>query len=318
MKKTVFWLLALIAISFWGCHNDSAVDHFKASGTIEATTVTISSKVGGEILRTPAREGATVAADDTLLVIDAEELVLQRNQIQAQLDAADAQLRLALKGARDEDKRAAAKNAEAAKASLQQAKADLHRVQNLVEKGSATQKQLDDVQSLVEVRQAQYEAAEQQLEKLIKGAREEEIDMARAQKAQAEASLALIEKKIRDCTVTAPLAATLTEQLVEMGETVTPGQNLLTLADLSQVTLKVYIKEARLPQVQLEQTVRVTIDGDNREFEGQVSYIADEAEFTPKTIQTEDERVKLVYAVEIELPNADRILKAGMPADAYF
>ncbi|MFC1849838.1 HlyD family secretion protein [candidate division CSSED10-310 bacterium] len=287
------------------------------SGTIEATTATLSSKVSGDVQRLFIREGSQVNPGDPLMKIDETDYQLQRNQVAAQLAQAEAALQLALKGAREEDKKRAAKNVEAAKASLDQAQADYQRITTLKNKGSATQKQLDDVTSLLEIRQAHYEAALQAHKKLLRGTRQEEIEMARAQQAQVAAALAIIDQKVSDCSITTPRAGTIIEQLVEMGELVTPGRDVVVVADLTTVTLRVYVPEQQLPEVKLDQEVKVRIDGSDKQFKGTIRYISDIAEFTPKTIQTRDERVKLVFAVEIELPNESRILKAGMPADAF-
>lgn len=311
-------ILMLMGMNLTGCGQGSTLSNFTASGTIEATTVTLSAKLGGDVERILRAEGRSVSQGDTLLVIDAESYELQRNQVRAQIALADAQLRMAINGARAEDKRQAAQNVEAARINLKQAQSDKKRIADLVDKGSGTPKQLDDASSLVDLRQAQLAAMQQVLDKLLNGSREEEIDIARAQKAQAEASLALYEKYIRDGTVLAPLTGTITNILVEVGETVTPGQDLLSIADLQNVQLKIYVKEPQLPHLSINQDVQIRVDGRDEIFTGRVSYLADEAEFTPKTIQTEDERVKLVYAVKIDVPNPKGILKIGMPADAHF
>ena len=317
MRTEVRLIAVLSLFLILGCSKNNA-NEFKASGVIEAATVNISNKINGDAEQMLVREGDNVQAGDTLIIIDGEELRLQREQVRAQVDLADAQLRMALNGARAEDKRIAAKNAEAAQVSYEQAISDLKRIEDLFANGSGTQKQLDDMKSLCDIRKAQSEAAQQTLDKLLKGAREEEIDIARAQKAQTIANLNLIEKKIRDCYITSPITGTITEIFVEAGEMLTVGQDVLTLSNLQTVTLHVYIKEERLPGIKLGQSVSVVMDGSSKTFEGKVTYLSDIAEFTPKTIQTEDERVKLVFEVEITLQNPDKILKPGMPADAIF
>jgi HlyD family secretion protein len=319
MKKSVIVVsLFFMGVVLVSCRNQSTNGKFKASGTIEATTVTLSSKTSGEVLQLKVREGSVVKKGEVLLVLDSTDYELQRQMILAQVALADAQLRLAEKGARQEDRSQAGKNVEAAKASLAQAQADFDRVSVLRKNESVPQKQLDDARTMLDVRTAQYEAAVQAHQKLTSGLRPEEIDIARAGKAQMEASLAIIDKKIRDCTIEAPLPATVTEKLVEVGETVNPGRDVLSLVDLSMVKLRVYVKEERLPLIVRDQPVQVRIDGSTKNFQGRVSYISDVAEFTPKTIQTEEERVKLVFAIEIEIDNPEGLLKSGMPADAIF
>lgn len=287
------------------------------SGTIEARTVTISSKVTGDVQTIFQQEGSSVDKGSELMKIDETDYQLQRNQATALLAQTEAAYQLAVKGAREEDRKQAARNVDAAKAALAQAKADFERINTLKNKGSATQKQLDDVTSQLEIREANYEATRQILKKVESGSRQEEIDMALARKDQAAASLAILDKKMGDCTIISPTEGTVTELLVEEGEMVIPGQDVAIIADLSTVTLRIYLPEQQLPNVRIGQNVAVTIDGSNEKFQGTITYISDIAEFTPKTIQTKDERVKLVYAIDIDLENEKGVLKSGMPADAH-
>jgi len=239
-----------------------------------------------------------------LLTIDSSDLELQRQLILAQVDLAEAQLQLAEKGARVED-RASRRE----KMSKRQKRVWLKRKRISIESvnsggnESIPQKQFDDARAILDVRQANYDGAVQAHQKLVSGSRPEEIAIAKAAKAQVEASLAIIDKKIHDCTILSPLQAHSDRETGGSGEMTTPGRNVLTLADLSTVKLRVYIKEERLPRVALDQMVDVRIDGSSVPFRGRVNFISDVAEFTPKTIQTEEERVKLVFAVEIEIDN---------------
>ncbi len=146
--------------------------------------------------------------------------------------------------------------------------------------------------------------------------RQVDIDVAEAQLWQAESALALFEAQESKHTLTAPEGGLVTTRVAEPGELAMPGATLLTLADLDTVTLKVFIPETRIGRVKVGQSARVSIDSVDAVFEGTVSYIASEAEFTPKNVQTQEERVNLVFGVEITLDNPDHILKPGMPADA--
>ncbi|MBN2384153.1 HlyD family efflux transporter periplasmic adaptor subunit [bacterium] len=315
MRSVLFIMVIGLCIC---CNQKHIPGTFMVSGCIEATTVTLSSKVTGDVVAMGQREGTVVEAGGLVAQIDARDYELQRVQLAAQVTQAEAALQMAVKGARSEDRRQAEKGMEAARVSLDQAQADHNRIKTLRAKGSATEKQLDDAASLLEIRQAQYDAAVQAYQKVKSGLRQEEIDMARAAKEQAEAALAILDKRIQDCRIVAPLKAVLTEQLVEIGEMVTPGQNVYSLADLSVVKLRVYVPEKQLPYVKHDREVKVRIDGADKPFKGRVVYISEIAEFTPKTIQTQDERVKLVFAIDIELDNEKGLLKAGLPADAYF
>ena len=154
------------------------------------------------------------------------------------------------------------------------------------------------------------------LEKLVKGARLEEIEMAQANKSIAEANLELIEKRISDCSITSPLNGTVTHKLVEAGERVLPNGIVATVTKTDSMWITVYISDKNIGKVKIGQEAEIKIDSfEDRAFPGYVTFIAEEAEFTPKNIQTKDEREKLVFGVKIKISNDDGSLKAGLPAD---
>ncbi len=144
----------------------------------------------------------------------------------------------------------------------------------------------------------------------------EAVAVAEAQVRVAESALGLVNAQMAQLTITAPRDGTITVRAVDPGELAVPGATLLKLTDLDKVTLRVFIPETQIGRVNLGQTANVTIDSVDRVFQGTVTYISNEAEFTPKNVQTKEERVNLVFAVEITLENPEHILKAGMPADA--
>lgn len=173
---------------------------------------------------------------------------------------------------------------EEARATARAAEADFQRIRQVFEKNSATQKQLDDVQAAV--------------------------DLARAR-------LAIAEKAVADCTVVAPMDGVVTVKSREEGEMVAAGTPVATLSRLDEVWLSIYVPEDRLSRVKLGERAEVKVDGDSRAYEGTVTFISPEAEFTPRNVQTPDERAKLVYRVKITLPNPDGLFKPGMPADGF-
>jgi HlyD family secretion protein len=200
---------------------------------------------------------------------------------------------------------------------LKIAQEDFNRTQSLFANGSATQKQIDDIRARYDIASAQYTSAEANLQKLQKFARPEEIRSAQAGLEQALATRDLLQKTLSDCHITAPMAGFITEKSVETGEFVNPGGTILTLTILQEVYLTIYIPEAQLGKVKLQQKAEIKIDSHpNQIFPGQVIYISPSAEFTPKNIQTKEDRVKSVFAVKIALSNPEFILKPGMPADA--
>jgi HlyD family secretion protein len=288
-----------------------------ASGTIEAAEVRISSKVGGEVLGLFVGEGDQVSTGQLLVQIDHASLDLQLQQAQAGVELAEAQLHLLAKGARPEDIQQAQEALTQAQENLRLAREDAERIRQLFASGSATQKQREDAEARYVVAQAQFNSAQQALKKIQNLAQPEEIQAARARLEQARIAVQLLQKNIQDTAVASPLTGLVTHKLVEAGELVSPGTTMLILSDLSRVELQVYVAEPELGAITLGQAVRVRIDGGPQtEFPGRINFISSEAEFTPKNIQTRDERVKLVYRVKVEVDNPQGILKPGMPADA--
>jgi len=314
MKRTLVIILA--ALIFYNCGgNDKNV--IKESGTIEATEVVISSQVSGKVLKLLKDEGAQVKAGDTILVIDRESLELQHQQAVAARDMAKAQYDLLVKGARKEDIAQAEESLKQAETNFNLAKNDKERMDNLFKSQAVTKKQSDDATGRFEVAQAQYNSAKENFAKIKNFARPEEITQAKANFEKAEAAVGLIEKNLRDCSVTSPINGFVVKKFVEEGETVSMMSSLVKVADLSSVELSIYVSETDLGKVKLGQKAEVTVDAfENKTFEGTVEYISPEAEFTPKNIQTKDERTKLVFQVKIRIPNPKFELKSGMPADA--
>jgi len=298
--KRIISICALIFLV--GCSNGNK-NEISASGTIETTEVTVGAKVGGQIQHLYVDEGAQVKQGDTLLLIDRSDLEIQLAQAVASADAAIAQYTLAVRGAREED-------ITQAEATLKNAEDDLHRMENLNKESSVSAKQLDDART-------RFIVAQQIYDKLKRGLRPEEIEAARAHRDQANAAVNAIRKKINDAVVISPSAGVITQKSVEEGEMVLPNGSLFRLSRLEKVHLVIYVTEEELARVKLSQDAKISIDGEpNKTFPGKVIYISSVAEFTPKNVQTKEDRTKLVFGVKIEIPNPDQILKPGMPADA--
>ncbi|GAB4350290.1 MAG: efflux RND transporter periplasmic adaptor subunit [Candidatus Abyssubacteria bacterium] len=172
-------------------------------------------------------------------------------------------------------------------------------------------------QEQIEQARAALREAEERYELVRKGPREETIEQARARMERAQAAVSLAETRLGYATLISPLSGVVISENIEPGEYVAAGTPVVTVGDLSNVWLRAYINETDLGRVKVGQSVRVTADTfPGKIYEGRISFIASEAEFTPKNVQTEEERVKLVYRVKIEIPNPDMELKPGMPADA--
>jgi HlyD family secretion protein len=308
-------ILSAACLLFASCAKESGL--IEASGTIETTDVRVSSRTSGEVVRLEGDEGLAVRAGDLLAEIDHEALDLQLGQARSGVDFAKAQLQLLVKGARAEDIVQTQEQLNQANENLKTAQDDDERMESLLASGSATKKQRDDAATRLTVAKAQVNAAKQALLKLENLARPEEVKSAEAKVEQAEFSVKLLEKSIADCSVTSPIDGVVTRKLVEKGELAAPNTGLFIVTDLREATLTIYVPETDLGRVRVGQEARISVDSfPGKGFPGRVTFISPTAEFTPKTIQTKDERVKLVYGVKISIANPDGIFKPGMPADA--
>ena len=306
---------ALLSLSFTACARHAAA--IEASGTIEATSVQVSSKSSGEILHLDAAEGSRVGKGDLLAVIDHATLDIQLGQATSGVDLARAQLDLLTNGARGEDLAQAREALNEANENVSSAQEDFQRLESLFKVAAATKKQRDDAQSRLTTARAQAASADEGLKRLENFARPEDVKAALARVDQAVYSVRLLQKAIQDCTVHSPAQGIVTEKLVEEGELAAPGTGLYVITDLDTVKLTIYVPETELGNIRLGEKARISIDSrPGAVFPGTVTYISPVAEFTPRDIQTKDERVKLVYAVKVEIPNPDEIFKPGMPADA--
>lgn len=317
MKAILMFLTFTSSLFLISCSSSDEKSFIEASGTIESTNITVSSRTAGNIQTINFSEGSKVAAGDTILIIDHELLDIQLRQATASKDVTDAQLKLMLIGARKEDINQAEQGFNQAKINYETAEKDKQRMQNLYDSHSITQKQYEDATARYELMNAQYKAAQDNYNKVKKIFRPEEIDQAKANLNRSIAGVDLLKKNIRDSYVLSPINGFLVKTFIENGETVTPMSSLFKVSDLDVVELVIYVSEVELGLVKLGQKAEVTIDTyKDKTYEGKVTYISPEAEFTPKNIQTKDERTKLVFAVKIEIPNKDYDLKPGMPADA--
>jgi HlyD family secretion protein len=301
--KLSFEAAAAFALFITSC-SPNTDGRIESSGTIEGTDVNIGVEVAGRITSLRVDEGSRVRPGDTLMLVDDTEYQIQLRQALANLASFESGYRLAVEGSRKED-------VVQAEAAYTTAETDFSRMKALLAEHSVTQKNYDDAYS-------RYVAAEQTYKKLKSGLRPEEIQGSRVRRDQAAAQADLLRKKIRDCFILAPSPGVITLRGVEPGELVTPGMTVLRLTYLDRVKLMIYVNETDLGNVRLGQTTLISIDSfaKGKTVEGKVTYISPLAEFTPKNVQTKEERTKLVFGVRIEAENADGALKPGLPADA--
>ena len=309
--------LATALLSCAGCGKKQDEGRIVVSGHVEATDVRLSTKVAGRLLEMPLDEGSDVSAGQQLARIDTTDIELSLQQARAERDQAGAELRLRLAGARPEDVAELEAQVRGVEADLQGAQKDFERLQALLDRGSGTTKSRDDAATRRDMLLAKLASTRQALARTRAGSRAEEKDASRARLATAEARIAQLEQQHQDARVTAPLAGVVTEKLAEPGELLQAGAPLLVLTNLKDPWLTVYVGALDLPKLRLGQTAQVVTD-DGQAREGRLTFISPQAEFTPKNVQTRDERIKLVYKLKLSLPNDDGLFKPGMPAEARF
>ena len=275
----------------------------------------ISAKVGGRLQSFAVQEGDTVTTGQELARIDPTDLRLTLAQLKAERGQAGAELKLRLAGAREQDIAELQAQMANLEAELEGAQRDLDRMQGLLDKGSGTLKARDDAKTRRDMTAARLRAMQQALSRMKAGSRVEEIEASRARVAATEARMAQLDQQLKDATITSPLAGVVTEKLAEPGELLQVGASLCVISNLRDAWLTIYVGEPDLARIRIGQDAEVRTD-DGQTRQGRVTFVAAQAEFTPKNVQTRDERVKLVYKVKVGLDNADGLFKPGMPAEA--
>ena len=323
-------VIVLIAAFAGACAPEPPADRVRASGHVEATDVQLAAQVGGRLLELRVAEGDRVKAGDAIARLDIADTQLALGRAQAEREQAEAQVRLLLAGARVEDIRqaeaqtaAADADVRAADAEVAAAQADVDRFEALLASNSGSRKQRDDAVLRRDVARARAQgagdrvtAARESGARLRAGARREEIDAARARVTGAAAQIATLEKALADATIVSPMAGVVTEQLVEVGELLGPRAPVVVVTDLDRVWANVYVDEPVVPRLRLGQPATVFTDAGGAGLPGTVSFISSRAEFTPRNVQTAEDRSKLVYRIKVSVNNADGTLKTGMPVEA--
>jgi HlyD family secretion protein len=323
-------ILCILTLLPAACAPDTPEDVLRVSGHVEATEVHVAAEVGGRILELRVAEGDRLNRGDIVATLDTRDTALQIQRGRADRAAAVAQLKLLQAGSRVEDIRQAEAQVQAAEAEamaieadLKAAQLDLDRAEALFQANAIAQKQRDDARSKVEgVRERQrgaqegVRAAREAVIRLKKGARAEEIEAARARVAGVDAQLAILDKALDDARIAAPVAGVVTQKLVDAGEIVMRGTPLVVVTDLDNAWANLFVPEPMVPRVKLGQSAKVVTDAGGEGLTGKVTFISSKAEFTPRNVQTAEERSKLVYRIKVSVDNRNGILKSGMPVDA--
>jgi HlyD family secretion protein len=285
--------------------------------------------VGGRLLEIAVAEGDVIAAGAPVAKLDTADVEIALRRARAERDQALAQLRLLVAGARAEDVRQATAQADSAQADLraaeselQAASADLERFEALLRANAGSRKQRDDAATRRDVAAARVAAARERtraategVARLKAGARTEEIAGARARVAAAEAQIDALEKNARDAVLASPVGGIVTSKLADAGEIIAPRTPVVVVTDLARPWANVYVDEPVVPRLRLGQKMTLVTDAGQR-LEGTITFISPRAEFTPRNVQTAQERSRLVYRIKVTVDNRDGVLKAGMPVEA--
>jgi HlyD family secretion protein len=321
MKRILLIVLIAVIIAgllytFFTRDKKEGNDFIKVSGNIETTEVDVGFKIPGRIVSRFFEEGDWVDQGKVLAKLDEEDLRNRLEVSQATMMSAKARLSKLLAGSRPEEIREAEANLNQARFDMENKETQYERMKSLFEKRVIPKETLDNAEAVFKIAKASCQKATENYLLIKEGPRKEDIEDARAQVEQARASVKLNETQLSYTILYSPISGVVLVKSGEIGEVVNPGTSIVTLADIKNIWLKAYIPETDLGKVKWGQEVIVTTDlHPKKEYRGKVSFISSQAEFTPKQIQTEKERVNLVYRIKVDIPNPDRELKPGMPAD---
>lgn len=294
MERIKWSLILLGLIATVSCSDENGSDAF---GQFEADEVVISAESNGRLLNFEVEEGQNLDEGTQVALIDTTQLYLQKEEISASISAIKTNI----------NKLNAQKSV--LESQLETARKELNRFESLKQDNAATQQQIDSAEGRVQTLQRKIESVEV------------EKSSVSAEVKRMEAKIAQINDLVERASITNPVSGTVLNKFVEKHELVSQGKPLYSIANLDEMILRIYISGAQLPDIQLGETVDVIFDEnktDNQSTRGRVSWIASEAEFTPRMIQTKEERVTQVYAVKVRVDNPDGKLKIGMPGEVRF
>lgn len=322
-KRKVFMILLILLVATGGFYayrsllNDDG-QLIQATGTIEATSADVNAKAAGTIKTLAFDEGDMVKKGQLLGELSRNDLLAQRERDAVSVLAAEAKLRDLVSGARAQEIEQAMASLSIASNNKAKADQDLVRAESLFAAGAIAQTEVETARLNSEQKSAQLEQAQAALNLLQAGNRPEQVSAASAEVARSKAVLSASVALLEDLKLYAPQDGIITSKNYEDGEFVSLGAALFTVANLNDLWVDVYIPTDDLPQIKLGQQVEVTVSGDKTVYPGKVTHIANQGEFTPKSIQTKQERTNVVFAVKISLENKRGTLKPGMPADVVF
>lgn len=312
------------------CAPPPPADRVRVSGQVEATEVQVASQVPGRLLERRVAEGQHVTRGEVLAVLDTADAALALSRARAEQTQAEAQLRVVQASARIEDVRQAEAQVAAAQADVSPAAAeltaadvDVQRFEQLLASNSGSRKQRDDAVARRNVARERVQAARERVRvaqegvaRVKAGARREDVAVARSRIDITLAQIATLEKAVADATITAPATGIVSTTVADEGELIQPRAPIVVLTDLDHAWANVYVDEPVVPRLRVGDTATLFTDAGGAPIAGTISAIAERAEFTPRNVQTADDRSKLVYRVKVAVDNTSGVLKAGMPVEA--
>lgn len=323
MKRTrmvvpILALAAVAAVLWWTLgRNGDASDSLEASGTVEATESDLGFEIPGRLLRVVPAEGTAVSAGDTLAILDPDELTAAAEATEAQAAAASARLRELRRGSRPQEIASARAALTAAAQREDEARQDAQRAERLHDGGALSLQALERARTALASATAAREQAELALELAEEGPRAEVIQAHEAMVRQAEAAAQRARATLSRTVLLAPVDGLVTVRHREPGEIVSPGAPVVTVMDPADRWVRIYVREDRVARVSPGQEAEIRIDAfPDRVYRGRVTFIGSEAEFTPRNVQTPEERTQLVYPVKVQVVDDPELeLKPGLPAD---
>lgn len=311
-------LVLAAAIAWWTVGDDGeGTSSLEASGTVEATDADLGFQIPGRLDRILVREGTAIESGELLAALDTAQLAATRAEVAARLASAEARLRELRTGSRVEEIRSAEASLEAAREREDEARREAERARRLFDGGAISRQALDRAETQLRVATAEAVRALQGAEITREGPRAEVVEGQRAVVEQARSALTRAEAAFGDALLTAPFRGITTVRHREPGEIVPAGAPILTLLDPTDRWVRIYVPEDRMGLLSLGQAATIRSDTyPDRTYEGEVVFIGSEAEFTPRNVQTPEERTRLVYPVKIQVVgDPDFELKPGIPAD---
>lgn len=328
--KCKYIVTMIIVLLLAGCSSENS-EKVLYTGTIESDAVNLSAELSGKIIDVFVEDGQKIGKGAKVIEIDTTDLEIKLKKAKAALKSSEANLEDIIQGARGEEIKNARANVKNIETQLEGAKKNYeYRLQNyndlneLFKDSAASEQQIKDAKALVDIEETKVKSLEKQLEGsrasldlLLSGATKNKVKMAEAEVEMSKAEIESLENQIAKCNVTSPIDGTIETVDYEVGELIPAGGNIVKIVDLENLWIKIYVPEKELHKVSINQEVKLWADNSSdKAIKGKVVYIASEAEFTPKNVESKENKEEMVFEVKIEILDKNSSLKPGMLLDA--